>query len=401
LRRVMDGYRVIRINDTSEAERYLREIGAEELGIKLMVPKAVFRAVKIQSIPAPAAGIIKQEMLAKGGEAAVNRRTITGQGRTDVLLLGTLRQYQLLINKLKQQPFGLKKLAAELECLLQNMESGSRVKLNLPSGLHPTRGEKTLIMGILNVTPDSFYDGGRYSEVDAALNRAREMVEEGADIIDLGGFSTRPGASPVPPEEEIRRVVPVLKRIKQEMPQVPVSVDTFVAATARAVLEAGADMINDPGGLKADPGMASVVAGYGCPVVIMHNRLGGGYQDLMAEVVADFKDAIGLALERGISREKIVVDPGIGFGKNAEENLTLIRNLGELRSLGRPILLGVSNKSFIGRITGDPVGERLIGSLAAAVIGVMNGAAMVRVHNVRETRKALAMADAIMEASHG
>ncbi len=397
----MDGYRVIRINDTSEAEKYLREIGAEELGIRLMVPKAVFRAVKIQSLPAPAAAIIKQEMLAKGGEAAVNRRTITGEGKTDVLLLGTLRHYQLLINKLKMQPFGLKKLAAELEIILQNVESASGVKLNLPPVLQPVWGERTLIMGILNVTPDSFYDGGRYSEVDAALNRVREMVEEGADIIDIGGFSTRPGASPVPPEEEIRRVVPVLKRIKQEMPEVTVSVDTFVAATAREVLEAGADIINDPGGLKADPGMAAVVAEYGCPVVIMHNRMGGGYRDLMAEVVADLKDAIGLALEHGIPRENIVIDPGIGFGKNAQENLTLIRNLGELRSLGRPILLGVSNKSFIGRVTGDPVNERLIGSLAAAVIGVMNGADIVRVHNIRETRKAVAMADAVKEARHG
>jgi len=397
----MDGYRVIRINDTSEAERYLREIGAEELGIRLMVPKAVFRAVKIQSIPAPAAAIIKQEMLAKGGEAAVNRRTITGEGKTDVLLLGTLRHYQLLIKKLKMQPFGLKKLAAELESILQNVESASAVKLNLPPGLQAAWGERTLIMGILNVTPDSFYDGGRYSELDTALNRAREMVEEGADIIDIGGFSTRPGASPVPPEEEIRRVVPVLKRIKQEMPVVPVSVDTFVAETAREVLEAGADIINDPGGLKADPGMAAVVAEFGCPVVIMHNRMGGGYQDLMAEVVADLKDAIQLALENGIPRENIVVDPGIGFGKNAEENLTLIRNLGELKSLGRPILLGASNKSFIGKITGDPVNERLIGSLAAAVIGVMNGADIVRVHNVRETRKAVAMADAVKEARHG
>lgn len=397
----MDGYRVLSINNTHEAERYLREIGAEELGIRLMVPKAVFRTVKIQRIPARAASIIKQEMLAKGGEAAVNRRTITGEGETDILLLGTLRQYQLLIDKLRLQPFGLKKLAAELEQVLQGLESDRPVKLSLAGGRELNLGEKTLVMGILNVTPDSFYDGGRYCELDAAIARAREMAEEGADIIDLGGYSTRPGASPVTPEEEISRVVPVLKRMKQELPQIPVSVDTFVAETAQAALEAGADMINDPGGLTADPGMASVVAKCGCPVVIMHNRLGGGYQELMAEVVADLGKAINLAVEQGISRDKIIVDPGIGFGKTGGENLVLIRNLDELRSLGRPILLGVSNKSFIGRITGDPTGDRLLGSLAAAVAGVMKGANMVRVHNVRETRKALMVVDAIMEEQHG
>ena len=261
-----------------------------------------------------------------------------------------------------------------------------------------TLGERTLIMGILNVTPDSFYDGGRYCQLDAAVSRAREMVQEGADIIDLGGFSTRPGASPVSPEEEISRVDPVLRRLKQELPQTPVSVDTFVAETARAVLNAGADIINDPGGLKADPQMAAVAAEYGCPVVIMHNRLGGGYRDLMAEVIADLDDAINLAVVQGIPREQIIVDPGIGFGKTGEENLALIKNLGELKSLGKPILLGVSNKSFIGRVTGDPASERLIGSLAAAVTGVMNGAGIVRVHNVRETRKALMVVDAIMEA---
>jgi dihydropteroate synthase len=190
----------------------------------------------------------------------------------------------------------------------------------------------------------------------------------------------------------------VLKRLKWELPQIPVSVDTFSAQTARTVLEEGADIINDPGGLKADPDMATVVADYGCPVVIMHNRLGGGYQDLMAEVIGDLDDAIKLAMEHGLPRKQIIIDPGIGFGKTGDQNLILMKNLGELRALGRPILLGVSNKSFIGRTTGKPTGERLIGSVAAAVVGVINGADMVRVHNVGETRQALAVVNSIMEA---
>jgi len=397
----MGGYRVIAINNRREAERCLREIGAEELGIRLMIPKAVFRAVKIQGVTARAAAIIKQEMLAKGGEAAVNRQTVTGQGNTDILLLGTLRQYQLLLDKLRLQPFGLPRLADELERVLKGVESSPNRVLSLGGGRELRLGDRTLIMGILNVTPDSFSDGGRYLEVDQALARARAMRDEGADVIDIGGVSTRPGATPVSPEQEMERVLPVLRRLRQEMPDIPISIDTFNASTAKAVLEEGADIINDPGGLKADPAMAAVVASHGCPVVIMHNRLGGGYRDLMAEVIADLEDAISSVMELGLPPEQIMVDPGIGFGKTAEENLILIKKLGELKSLGRPILLGVSNKSFIGRITGDPVHSRLIGSLASAVAGVMNGADMVRVHDVKETRKALAVLDAIMNQEQG
>ncbi len=394
----MGGYRVIRINNSREAERRIREIGAEEVGIRLMVPKAVFRAVKIKGVSCRAAGIIKQEMLAKGGEAAVNRRAITGEGDTDVLLLGTLRQYELLTDKLKLQPFGLKKLALEVERVLQNLDSERQAVLSFNGGRELKLSEHTLIMGILNVTPDSFFDGGRYQEVEKAIRRAHEMVTEGADIIDLGGISTRPGSTPIPPREEISRLIPVLKRLKQELPQIPVSVDTFSSETARAALGEGVDIVNDQGGLKADPDMARVIAEYGCPVVIMHNRLGGGYEDLMAEVIADLEDAVRLAMEQGIPWDKIIVDPGIGFGKTAEQNLFLLKNLGELNSLGRPILLGVSNKSFIGSVTGSPVTERLSGSLAAAAVGVINGANLIRVHHVKETRQALAVVDSIMEA---
>ncbi len=394
----MDKLRVVNIKDTRDAERYLREINADEMGVRIMIPKAVFRAVKILGVPGHVAGIIKQEMLSKGGEAAIGRQALFDSGGTEVLLMGTMRQFELLLVKLRMQPFGLKKLAARIEVVLKASNDEGQVKIDLGSGQELVMGNRTLIMGILNVTPDSFYDGGRYTEEGQALRRAEEMVQQGADIIDLGGVSTRPGAIPVSAAEEIRRVLPVLRSLKNKVPHIPISVDTFCAETARAVLQEGADIINDPGMLKADPAMASTIGEFGVPAIIMHNRLGGGYADLMAEVIDDLQNGIKLARESGIQEDQIIIDPGIGFGKTPEQNLALIKNLAELKSLGKPILLGVSNKGFIGKVNSDPTEERLSGSLAAAVVGAMNGAALVRVHNVAETRRALAVADQIRRA---
>ncbi|NLV16811.1 MAG: dihydropteroate synthase [Syntrophomonadaceae bacterium] len=394
----MDGIRVVRINDTHEAEELLREIGADEMGIKIMIPKSVFRAVKINGIRPHVANIIKQEMLSKGGEAAVNRQTILGGENTDILVMGTLKQFEQLLIKLRIQPFGLKKLAARIEQALQASNSNRRFSLKLPRGRTIELGMSTLIMGVLNVTPDSFFDGGLYLQPDQACLRAEEMVAQGADVIDLGGVSTRPGATPVSFEEEAKRVIPALREIRQKLPDVPVSIDTFNAQTARMALREGADFINDPSGLKADAEMIEVAAGFGCPVIVQHNRMGGGYQDLMTEILGDLEEALTMAHEGGIQDGQIIIDPGIGFGKTAEQNFTLIKNLAEFKVLDKPILLGVSNKAFIGRAMGDMDAERVTGSLAAAVVGVMNGADMVRMHNIEETRRALAVIDKIRRA---
>ncbi len=389
---------VVIIRDRREAEQFLREVGADEAGVRWMIPKAVFRAVKLLDIPCPAANIIKQEMLSKGGEAAVKRGTVTGQGTTDVLLLGTLRHYQQLIKKLRAQPFGLKKVADELSEMLSFLdEAGPRV-IELPRNRQLVLGGRTLIMGILNVTPDSFSDGGRYLEPEAAVERAFAMKEEGADIIDIGGMSTRPGHVPVPAEEEISRVLPVLERLAGEL-DIPVSVDTYRADVARLCLEAGADIVNDVGGLMFDEEMARVVARFRAPVVIMHNRMPNrpaeGYHNLIDEMMEDLQASLAKAREAGIAREGIILDPGIGFGKIGEENFVILKRLREFKSLGYPLLLGASRKSFIGMALNLPVEERLEGSLAAAVIGILNGADILRVHDVKETKRAAAIADAV------
>lgn len=397
----MKGDHAVIIPDRRQAEKLLREIGADEAGVRWMASKAVFRVVKLKDIPCPAANIIKQEMLSKGGEAAVRKGTVSGQGTTDVLLMGTLRQFQRLIAKLEAQPFGLKHIAAELSDILTYTEGRRPATLELPGGKRLQVGERTLIMGILNITPDSFFDGGRYFEKTAALERALQMVEEGADILDIGGMSTRPGHAPVSPEEELRRVLPLVEELALRVP-VPISVDTYRAGVARACLEAGAGIINDISGLEFDSDMAKVAAEYQAPVVIMHNRAvdgdyqQGGYHNLIDDVTADLQEAIDRAGKAGVRREQVIIDPGVGFGKNLEENLTLLQRLQEFKSLGRPVLLGTSRKSFIGRAMDLPVEERLEASLATVVIGIMNGADIIRVHDVKESRRVADITDRVV-----
>jgi dihydropteroate synthase len=260
---------------------------------------------------------------------------------------------------------------------------------------------RTAVIGILNVTPDSFSDGGRYADADAAIARGIEMAEEGADAIDIGGESTRPGSEPVPAEEELRRVLPVLRGLRRVL-SLPISVDTYKAEVARRALDEGADLVNDVSALRFDPEMAAVVARERVPVVLMHMQgtprtmqLAPHYRDVTAEVAAFLRERVEAAVEAGIARERIILDPGIGFGKTLEHNLTLLRNLPSLASLGRPLLVGVSRKAFIGRILGVDADQRLEGSLAAAVAAVFGGAGLVRVHDVKETVRALKIADAI------
>lgn len=262
-------------------------------------------------------------------------------------------------------------------------------------------GGSTLVMGILNVTPDSFSDGKLYSDPGAALDHAARMLDGGAGIIDVGGESTRPGAAPVDDTDEIRRIVPVIERIGRELDAV-ISVDTAKAAVARAALDAGADMVNDITAL-GDPEMAHVVARSGAPVVLMHMRgsprtmqFDTDYADLMETLVDFLRSAAEKALECGIAGDKIIVDPGIGFGKSPRGNMEILRRLPVLREIGKPVLVGASRKSFIGAALDLPVAERLEGSLAAAALAAWQGAHILRVHDVAETVRTVRMIDAIM-----
>lgn len=259
-------------------------------------------------------------------------------------------------------------------------------------------GRKVLVMGILNVTPDSFSDGGRFIDPDAAAAHALRMQAEGADIIDIGGESTRPGADPVPVEEELRRLLPVLERLRGKL-KVPVSIDTYKAEVAEAALRHGARIVNDVTALRGDPRMAELVAREGVGVVLMHMKgtprtmqENPTYADVVAEVISFLEERIAFAREWGIDPEQVAVDPGIGFGKTVEHNLEIFRRLGEFRALGRPILVGPSRKSFIGAILGLPVGERLEGTLAACAVAVVRGADIVRVHDVLPARRAVDLA---------
>ncbi len=258
-----------------------------------------------------------------------------------------------------------------------------------------TRGH-TYIMGILNLTPDSFSDGGRWNDRDRALRHAEEMLREGADIIDVGGESTRPGYTVIPEEEETARVIPVIEALKADF-DAPVSLDTCKAGVAAAGIAAGADMINDIWGLKHDSKMADVIAMSGLPCCLMHNRRDQNYRDFLRDVTEDLAETLRLAQRAGIAEEKVIVDPGVGFAKSYEQNLEIIRSLEKLHSLGRPLLLGCSRKSVVGLTLDLPVEERLEGTLVTTVIAVMKGCMFVRVHDVRENVRAVKMAEALVE----
>ena len=255
-------------------------------------------------------------------------------------------------------------------------------------------------MGILNVTPDSFSDGGRYADPAQAVAHAFAMVEEGADVIDLGGESTRPGHAPISAVEELRRIVPVLELLAPECP-VPISIDTTKAAVARRALALGARLINDQWGLQGDPGMALVAAEFNVPVIAMHNQRGSRYDDLMADIIASLHRSLERADESGLGREQVIVDPGFGFGKTSAQNLEVLRRLGELKTLGRPILIGTSRKSMIGAaLPATAPSERLEGTAATVALGIAFGADMVRVHDVRAMMRVARMADAVVRESH-
>lgn len=260
-----------------------------------------------------------------------------------------------------------------------------------------TPGEKPYIMGILNVTPDSFSDGGQFNNIDEALKQVRKMVEEGADIIDIGGESTRPGHEEVAIQEEIDRVVPIIKAIRAEI-DVPISIDTSKSQVAEAALEAGADMINDVWGFKRDPRMAEVAAKYGVPCCLMHNRRDKNYQDLMKDMKKDLEESIEMALKAGVAKENIILDPGIGFAKTLEDNLQVMKKMDLICDMGYPVLLGTSRKSMIGLAMDLPVAERLEGTLATTVLGVKAGVMFYRVHDVLENKRAADMTHIILRS---
>ena len=400
------GYSLRRLLWTSapEAADILKRMDVDHYGIEAMLPKMVNMNIHVQGLPCKVANIIKQEMLAIGGDAAVARGAVACSiEKTDLILIGTLKQIRRFIEKISFQPFGLKLLAESLDTLLDNLLAEhwtlktSRRKMIL--------GDRTRIMGILNVTPDSFSDGGRFDSPEKAVACGFQLVEDGADILDIGGESTRPGAEPVSLEEELRRTIPVIHGLSGKI-NVPISIDTTKAVIAREAVAAGAEIINDISAMRFDEQMPTVIASSGAAVVFMHMRgvpqtMQKGdlhYALLQGEMIDFFRERLNMALLAGILPEQVIIDPGIGFGKTRSDNLKLLKYLPEFNVLGRPILTGPSRKSFLGQEGRGGAVDRLEETAAAVTAAIMNGSQVVRVHDVKAMKRVVAVADAIVRA---
>lgn len=382
----------------------MESIGVHKASLPIFANKNQILPLKLLQVRTPAANIIKQEMLAAGGDAAVPTGCVLNKDKySDVLLLGTRKHYNLLLKKLELMPyFGMDKVKAELEAVLNE----EKLQTVLADG-RVLNYDKVLIMGILNITPDSFYENSR-TAIEEVVAKAGQMLADGADILDIGGESTRPGSEAVAAEEEQARVLPVIKALRKAYPDAVLSVDTYRASTARLAIEAGADIINDISAMEADAEMIDVVCETKAPIILMHMRgtpkdmqTQCEYKNVVEEVAVYLAERAELLCERGVGAEKIILDPGIGFAKNAEQNLKLMRDLNALTSFGYPVLLAASRKSTIGKVLGElPAEERLEGTIATSCQAVYAGANMVRVHDVKENLRAVRMLEAILCPKH-
>lgn len=368
----------------------IQEVGFDSSYSSKVVDKYSFRCFKIYSLTPQQASILKQTALAVGADAAVHREVITCLvDKSDVVLGGSVSQLRTIASKLSAQPFSLAKLAADLSVALD---------FALPTFILRDKvfdWSKTYLMGILNVTPDSFSDGGNYFSVQEAVLQAKELAKH-SDILDIGGESTRPGAQAVDVQKEITRIVPVITSIREQGVELPISVDTRNAETARLALSAGADIVNDVSGGVWDSTMLDVVAEFQAPFILMHSlgtpetmQENPSYQNLVDEIYQDLSSKIDTAVQRGVSKDKIIVDVGIGFGKTQEQNLELLARICEFKTLGCPLLVGVSRKSFIS--DAQSVEEKDMATLAINSVLASRGVNLLRVHNPQLHQKSLAI----------
>lgn len=382
----------------------MHEIKVDSYGIKIMLPKAITHLVRISALSNIVANILKQEMLSLGADVAIARDALTGKCRkTDCLLMGNMAQFSRLNEKLKRQPFGLRGVADELSRVLENYRKDS---FTIEAGRYKiTLGKRARIMGIINITPDSFSGDGLYPRfnMEYVIRLAENMAREGADIIDIGGESSRPGAAKVPLREELAMTIPLIKGLAKRI-KAPISIDTCKAEVARQALDNGAAMINDITGLS-DAGMLKVASRYKAAVVIMHMKgrpanmqRNPKYRDVVGEIIDFLDKAIKRSVNAGVDRSKIIVDPGIGFGKSCEHNLEILKRTNELKVLGRPIMIGTSRKSFIGKVLNLQAQERVFGTVSSCILAAEKGAHILRVHDVKEVRQALDILESVEKA---
>ena len=396
-------YRILNISDSDLKNEILLQSNTTKIGASKISNKGICYKILLRDVKTIVANIIKQEMLSIGGDASVARGALDlSVDRCNVILVGNLKQFKLLAPKIKAQPFSLKYLGNELLQLIEAFNKDSFV-LNSKNREIILKNNKTYIMGILNITPDSFSDGGEFLHRDNALKQVEKMIKEGADFIDVGGESTRPGAIKISYEEELKRVLPVISSIKKEFPDILVSIDTYKSKVADEAVNVGADIINDISGLKFDDNMANVVAKYNVPVILMHIKgtpenmqKNPVYENLLNEIFDYFRDSLHILEDAGGNVNNVIIDPGIGFGKTFDNNLEILKRVKEFKSFGVPVLIGASRKTFIGAILNkENPKERTTGSLAVAAVSAYNGAKILRVHNVKETFETLKIVDAI------
>jgi len=384
--------RVLSDLNQEEIRELLKEMGCDNRGVEIMAPKSDMILITAKNLDPRGANILKQEFLSAGGEVAVPWEALDlSEEKSDILMMGTPSQYERVKSKLQEQPFDLPKLAEEIEEAIEN-------HYKKPSLPWDHKGCE--IMGVLNVTPDSFYDGGEYTRLEKAVKRGISMAEEGADIIDVGGESTRPESQRISAEEELDRIIPVIEELDAKL-DIPISVDTYKPKVAEEAVEAGANIVNDVFGLRKE-GMAEMISELEVPIIIMHMQGtpknmqdSPQYENVIDDIAGYFYKRINLAKKHGIRDENIILDPGIGFGKRLEHNLEIIRRLDEFCSLGYPILLGASRKSFLGNILGKEAEERLHGSLAVSALAVEKGVSILRVHDVMENKDVVRTVEAL------
>ncbi len=397
--------RLLKFDSLDVVRERLKAIGVDERAFQLMEGKGVCYGILIDRCKFYHANVLKQEALSLGIDCAVQKDIITAKTKeSDCLILGDVRRLYKLSEKLKNQDFEfLKNLGIKMKGYMDEITKSEFVfkfgdrELSLKN--------KFLIMGILNVTPDSFSDGGDYFDTDKALKRTEEMIEEGADIIDIGGESTRPFSDPVGLEEELNRVLPVVEAIKSEFLGVVLSVDTYKSKVAQEALDRGVEIVNDISGLDFDDKLIEVLANSNCGIIEMHIKgtpknmqRDPYYDDVVSEINEKFGEILSKLRGAGVDENRVVLDPGIGFGKRFEHNLEILNNIEAFKVWGRPILIGTSKKSFIGGVLGiDNPKDRLFGTIASNVFAYTKGAHIFRVHDVKAHKEALKLAEAILK----
>lgn len=400
----------IKFNDIKEMACSLKAIEADIRSLSFFDNRREIKSLYLSGVDVRAANVIKQEMLSRGGDAAVHAHAIDCKvPESDVILFGTFKQISFLADKLEMMSWwGIPDIVKALRNVLASMPK-KVIKVPLPAGTDLLLGENTLLMGIINLSDDSFYEESRtYGKIDAAVEKALEHAGNGADILDMGAESTRPGASRISEQEEIERLIPTIKETRKNLPLIPISIDTTRKNVAEAALKAGADIINDISGLSFEPDIAKTVAKYGAMLIIMHMRgtpetMGKmcDYTNLLGEINEFFNEKIDVASSFGLDPSKIILDPGIGFAKNRNQNLFLLKHVESFRVHSKPILIGASRKGFVGTATDcADTSERLEGTLAISSICALSGVDIIRVHDIKENKRAIMMAEAIRGANY-